>query len=197
MSDTPLSQKSPVPDADARLSALMVAAQEGDGRAYQTVLRESVPLIRSAARRQGVPPDRLDDVVQDVLLTLHQARHTYERGRSFTAWIRTIAQRRAIDLLRRQTRRDSREVHAPLAYENHPDSEADQTAVVDFQGRIEWLGKAIATLPAGQREAVEELALRQRSLAEAAAATGRSMGALKVNLHRALKALTVRLASQD
>ena len=47
---------------------------------------------------------------------------------------------------------------------------------------------------AGQRQAIEELALRERTLAEAAAATGRSTGALKVNLHRALKALRGQLA---
>ena len=44
----------------------------------------------------------------------------------------------------------------------------------------------------GQREAVELLAVRQRSLAEAAEEAGKTKGALKVNLHRALKALRDR-----
>src|SRR6516164_6672016 len=53
---------------------------------------------------EGVPFDFIDDVVQETLLTVHQARHTYDPNRSFTAWLRTIAQRRAIDGLRRAAR---------------------------------------------------------------------------------------------
>jgi RNA polymerase sigma-70 factor (ECF subfamily) len=52
-------------------------------------------------------------------------------------------------------------------------------------------------LPPGQREAVEQMGLQQRSLREAAARTGRSTGALKVNLHRALKALRRRIRGDD
>jgi RNA polymerase sigma-70 factor (ECF subfamily) len=55
------------------------------------------------------------------------------------------------------------------------------------------LREAIKTLPPGQREAVEQLGLKEHSLAEAAEVTGRNTGALKVNLHRALKTLRDRL----
>ncbi len=53
-----------------------------------------------------------------------------------------------------------------------------------------------AALPPGQRQAVELLAIRDRSLAEASAETGRSKVALKVNLHRALKALRARMPGE-
>jgi RNA polymerase sigma-70 factor (ECF subfamily) len=55
--------------------------------------------------------------------------------------------------------------------------------------RTQRLHAAVARLPPGQREAVEQLGLRERSLGEAAELTGRGTGALKVNLHRALQAL--------
>lgn len=180
---------------DSRRSALMAAAQGGDRTAYETLLRDCVPLIKGIARRRGVPLDRLDDVVQEVLLTIHRARHTYDPARPFTAWLRVIAERRAIDLQRQTGRRDAREVHAPLAFESHVDDTADPTAGLergDDAGRIE---RALATLPAGQREAVKHLVLEDRSLAEAAELTKRSKGALKVNLHRALKALRGRFES--
>ena len=89
---------------DARRSALMAAAQAGDKIAYQTLLRDCVPLIRAIARRLGVNPGQVDDVVQEVLLTIHRARQTYDPVRSFTAWLRIIAERRAIDLLRQSGR---------------------------------------------------------------------------------------------
>jgi DNA-directed RNA polymerase specialized sigma24 family protein len=56
------------------------------------------------------------------------------------------------------------------------------------------LADAVATLPPGQRQAVELLALQERSLEEASGQTGRSKVALKVNLHRGIAALRRRLA---
>jgi RNA polymerase sigma-70 factor (ECF subfamily) len=103
----------------------MVAAQAGDRAAYETLLRDCIPFIHRVARGQGVPSDFVDDVVQETLLTIHQARRTYDPSRSFTAWLRTIAQRRAIDGLRRGGRARKREIHKPLAYESHADPGGD------------------------------------------------------------------------
>ena len=81
---------------DRRWSAWMASAQGGDRAAYEALLRECVPLVQRVARGQGVRGPQVDDVVQDVLLTLHRARQTYDPAQSFTAWLRTIAKRRAI-----------------------------------------------------------------------------------------------------
>lgn len=170
----------------------MAAAQAGDRQAYERVLAASVGLIRAAARRQGVAVDQLDDVVQETLLTVHRVRHTYDPTRSYDAWLSAIAARRAIDMLRGDGRRGRREVHDPLAMEAYAGSEEASTESERAQ-QAQRLHAAIASLPPGQREAVEQLGLHERSLAEAAARTGRSGGALKVNLHRAMKALRDRL----
>ena len=108
-------------EVDCRRAAWMVAAQAGDRAAYETLLRDCIPSIKRVARGQGIRPDLIDDVVQETLLTVHRARQTYDPNRSFTAWLRTIAQRRAIDVLRRVGRTRTREVYAPLGYENHSD----------------------------------------------------------------------------
>nr|WP_019465315.1 sigma-70 family RNA polymerase sigma factor [Dyella japonica] len=172
-------------------AAWMAAAQGGDRRAYERVLASSVPLIRTVARRQGVAVDLLDDVVQETLLTVHRVRHTYDPSRSYDAWLAALAGRRAIDTLRSVGRRGHREVHDELAYELHPDAD-DATAATEREQEARRLRDAIASLPPGQREAVEQLGLKEQSLAEAAAHTGRQTGALKVNLHRAMKALRAR-----
>lgn len=179
---------------DRALTALMVAVQDGDKAAYATLLRDCEPVIRRAARRAGVTDDRLEDVVQDTLLTLHNARQTYEPERSFIAWLSVIAQRRAVDVLRRSGRTGRREVHAPVAYEMQPDDARDGAHALEIAGEVRSLKEAIAGLSPVQREAVERLALREQTLAEAAADTGRTPGALKVNLHRAIKTLRERLA---
>ena len=181
------------PDArDIRLSALMASAQSGDRAAYATLLRECVPVIRrAAARRAGA--DRIDDVVQDVLLTLHNARHTYDPARSFTAWLSVISDRRAIDLMRRVTRDGAREIHAPLQYEQHADPDADPAAPHQQAETARQVRQAVKTLPQRQREAVEHVVLSDRSLKEASAITGQSEGSIKVSLHRALRALRLKI----
>ncbi len=174
-----------------RRAAWMAAAQAGDRGAYEKLLGDSVALIRAAARRQGVAMDHLDDVVQETLITVHRVRHTYDPARSYDAWLTAIANRRAIDALRSRGRRDSRELHDDFALDRHPDTD-DASAATESEQSAQRLREAIAELPPGQREAVEQLGLKEHSLSEAAELTGRKAGALKVNLHRALKALRER-----
>src|SRR6516162_3050774 len=179
--------------ADHRRSGLMAAAQAGDSAAYQALLRDCIPVIKSVARRRRVDAGRIDDVVQDALLTIHRARHTYDPSRSFTAWLCAIADRRAIDLLRRTLRQERREVHAPFAFENHADETADPARGIAHADETTTVSRVLEALPMKQREAVQYLVLEEHSLADTAALTQRSKVSLKVNLHRALKALRGRL----
>jgi len=176
---------------------LMGAAQKGDRVAYEKLLRDCVPFIASLARRRGVRPDRVDDVVQEVLLTVHRARATYDPRRSFEAWLRTIVERRAIDVLRQMRRHDQREVHVPGAYENYTDGAIDHSVRNDHRGKAKQIAAALTELPPRQREAVQHLMVDERSLADAAVLTGRSKGSLKVNLHRALNALRLKADRGD
>lgn len=184
-------------DTDRRWGAWMVAAQAGDRIEYETLLRDCIPYIRRVARGQGVSSDCVDDVVQETLVTIHRARQTYDPSRSFTAWLRMIAQRRAIDELRRGGRTRAREVHAPLAYENHPDSGGDPERSASENDRTALLSAALGTLPAKQREAVEHYTVQEDSRTKAAAETGPTTGSLRVNWHRALKTLRTQLGRKD
>lgn len=179
---------------EERLAAAMAAAQAGDRAAYRDLLRACMPVIAATARGKGLTGEAVEDVVQETLLTIHRARASYDPARPFLPWLRAIAQRRAIDALRLRQRR-AREAHDPLAYETHVDETLPAAAEgIEARERDARLTRAIAALPEGQRQAVEQIGLRERSLAEAAALTGRSTGAIKVNLHRALKALRTALA---
>ncbi len=182
---------------DTGLAGLMQAAQGGDKAAYQAVLRACVPVAAATARRQGVSPDAVDDVVQDVLLTIHRALPTYDPGRPFLPWLRAIATRRAIDFLRSHGRRGAREVFDDEAYLNHAEEGPDP---VEEAGKLADAGRllaAISTLPPRQREAVERLGLGEQSLEQASSATGSSKVALKVNFFRAIRSLRTRLGSHE
>lgn len=93
---------------EAELAALMWAAQEGDSVAYTAVLTAVTPIVRRVATSRWTGSDEADDVVQDVLLSLHQVRHTYDPDRPFLPWLMAIARNRLADTQRRQVRRAKR-----------------------------------------------------------------------------------------
>jgi RNA polymerase sigma-70 factor (ECF subfamily) len=174
-----------------RWSRLMADAQNGDRTAYEMLLRDIVPFIRSIVARQHRTPDRIDDVVQDVLLTVHRVRHTYDPARPFDALLAAIARRRSIDAIRRRARRIAQETSDNEAYETFADPAANRD--MEVRDAADLLGGALAGLTERQREALELVKLREMSLAEASKASGQSVAALKVNVHRAIKALRAKL----
>ncbi len=171
---------------DEQWSRLMAAAQSGDAAAYERLLREVVPFVRAVASHYHRAP-YLDEVVQDVLLTVHKVRHTYDPSRSLKRWLAMIARRRSIDMLRRRKRLDAHEIADAAAYETFVDPAANRH--LERQVALDGLSEAVASLPPLQREAVELVKLREMSLAEASKLSGRSVAALKVNVHRAIKSL--------
>jgi RNA polymerase sigma-70 factor (ECF subfamily) len=181
-------------DNEQRWLRLMTKAQEGDRIAYDRLLREIVPFIEALIAREQRALDRAQECVQDVLLTVHRVRHTYDPSRPFKPWLAAIARRHSIDLLRRRGRRSALEVSDDKAYETFADPQANRG--VEVYAATEGLSEAISALPQQQREAVELLKLRELSLAEASQVSGRSAAALKVNMHRAIKALRRRLKGE-
>jgi RNA polymerase sigma-70 factor, ECF subfamily len=182
-------------EADRHWSLLMAAAQDGDRAAYERLLREIVPFIRAVASRQHRAQDRIEEVTQEVLLTLHRVRHTYDPARPFRHWLAAIARRRSIDALRRRMRTEAHEVADDTAYETFADPAANRA--VEVSAARDGLGDAIAGLTPPQREAIELLKLRELSLIEASSLSGKSIAALKVNVHRAIKALRERLKGEE
>jgi len=168
----------------------MAQAQGGDNAAYGALLREILPFLRVLARRRCRDPDRCEDIVQEALLTLHRVRHTYEPGRPFSPWLAAICDRRAIDALRRRGRVGAHETADQRAYETFADPAANKT--LEAADAAEALAALVADLPPGQREALELVKVREMSLQEASQVSGQSVGALKVSVHRALKALRLK-----
>jgi RNA polymerase sigma-70 factor (ECF subfamily) len=174
----------------------MARAQGGDRNAYRTLLRDITPRLRALASRYFTDRSDAEDTVQDVLLTVHAIRHTYDPDRPFGPWLVTIANRRIIDRLRRQTRARLREVALSAEHETFPPDAANVRGE-DILGDEALLHAAIMALPRDQREAISLLKLREMSLKEAAVASGRSIAALKVAAHRAIKSLRKRLRRDE
>lgn len=171
-------------------SGWMAAAQDGDNAAYARLLRDVTPFVRVLVRRRCADPQKAEDVVQEVLLTLHRVRHTYDPSRPFTPWLAAIAGRRSIDALRRRIRLAAHEVNDPYAYETFADVRANKE--IEAGDAAQALNGLIASLPPAQREALELVKLKELSLLEASRISGQSVAALKVGVHRALKALRLK-----
>ncbi len=172
----------------------LAAAQNGDGRAYDRLLRDCLPLLRAIARRRIADQAEAEDAVQDTLLTIHRMLATYDPARPARPWIAAIAERRCIDRLRRRGRTTGRE--------NNIDDHAETLAApagVSGEDRVanRQLREAVAELPESQRTALRLAKLEDLPLAEASARSGLSVGALKVATHRALKTLRRRLGVED
>jgi RNA polymerase sigma-70 factor (ECF subfamily) len=178
---------------DVDWSILMARAQDGDGAAYHRLLQDIVPYLRSLASRRHPDPNDVEDAVQDILLTIHSIRQTYDPGRPFGPWLVTIANRRFIDRLRRQGRVRARETPLTAEHETFSETRANLQESTD---RHE-LGGAIDNLPPRQRQAIRLLKLKEMSLKEAAVASGMSITSLKVNTHRALKSLRKMLVDRS
>ncbi|MFI5013831.1 MAG: RNA polymerase sigma factor [Hyphomicrobiales bacterium] len=180
-----------VPVRDIDWSILMARAQSGDGAAYRRLLEEATPYLRSLAGRRHRDASDVEDAVQDVLLTLHAIRNTYDPARPFGPWLVAIANRRFVDRLRRQGRRRSREAELTAEHETF---QAPQTNVEQISDRAR-LEEAVEKLPPGQRQAIRLLKLKEMSLKEAATVSGMSIASLKIATHRALRNLRKMLST--
>lgn len=184
-----------IPEGE-QFAALMRDTQGGDARAYARLLTVITPRIRGFLRgqRRFLSAEDVEDLVQDVLLSLHAVLATYDPGRPFMPWLMAIARNRLADGARRYARHSSHEVQVE---ELPTDVVAEETSIgPDSYGDPEALRQAVRELPRGQRQAIEMLKLREMSLREASVATGASTGSLKVSVHRAMLALRRALTKE-
>jgi RNA polymerase sigma-70 factor (ECF subfamily) len=177
---------------ESQLHALMVAAQGGDAAAYRRFLSELAKLVRGFLRRRLTRlPDEVEDLVQETLIAVHNQRHTYDPAQPVTAWLHAIARYKLVDLLRRRARSEAL---------NDPIDNVDEFVLAQDarEGGVQRdLEKLLALLPDKQRLPIILTKLEGLSVAEAAQRTGLSESAVKVGVHRGMKALAARLRRDD
>jgi RNA polymerase sigma factor (sigma-70 family) len=170
-------------DSDWR--TLMVAAQTGNAGVYRRLLTEvGVWLRRYYVRR--LPAAMVDDAVQEVLLALHEKRHTYDPSKPFGPWLAAIARYKWIDRLRAMKAASMEELSDDLSVLDH--GEAVQSA-----RSLEML---LNRLKPAQAEAIRLVKLQGLSVEEAATRTGQTISLVKVNIHRGLGRLTSLVQDQ-
>ena len=172
--------------SESRLRELLLRGLAGDATAYEAFLKGLSAHLRAFFRRRLAQlPDDVEDLVQETLLAVHNQRHTYEADQPLTAWIHAIARYKFADLFRR--RAGSEALNDPL------DEEMEVFAASDTEARDAKrdLAKLLEQLPERQRLPIVHVKLEGLTVLETAKLTGMSESAVKVGVHRGLKALAV------
>ncbi|MBX3671795.1 MAG: sigma-70 family RNA polymerase sigma factor [Burkholderiales bacterium] len=171
-------------EREDQLKSLLLRGLAGEAAAYEAFLRELGAILRAFLRgRLARVPDEVEDLVQETLIAVHNQRHTYDAGQPVTAWAHAIARYKMIDFLRRRSIREA--VSEPL------EDDADFLASSDEEAREARRDLAVLLdrLPDRHRLPIVLMKLEGLSVAEAAKRTGMSESAVKVGVHRGLKAL--------
>jgi len=166
---------------------LMAAMQAGDRAAANVLLGEAGVWLERYFRRR-VPPQQIDDLVQEVLIALHAKRATWDPARPFLPWLAAIARYRWIDHLRRVYRDAGEQL-----LEDSAATESEEDVVLARAS----LERLFAHLPAKQAKAIELVKIEGLSIEEAAGRCGQSASLVKVNIHRGLKKLAALVEKAD
>jgi len=159
---------------------LMARVQDGDRESCRLLFDDVGPMVMSFLRRRIADRSELEDVYQDAMLALFQARHTYQPSRPLEPWLFAIARNVAADHAGRYWRR----VRFEQLTDRIPESASPEQPQPEPS-----LRDAMARLPEPQREAFAMLKLEGMTVEQAAARAGTTVGALKVRAHRAYEAL--------
>src|ERR1700722_2196904 len=173
-----------------RLRSLMLPSLAGDAAAYRMFLGELTTHLRSYLRRRlrGLPHE-VEDLLQELLLAIHNKRQTYDPQQPLTAWVQAIARYKLVDLLRRRSRSDL------LTDALDEDDQVFATTANDAAEAQYDVAKLLRGLPDRQRLTILYVKLEGASVTDTAIRTGMSESAVKVGIHRGLKALAERIRS--
>lgn len=178
---------------EERLRSLMLQSLSGDAASYRLFLDELSLHLRSFLRRRlSRQPEEIEDIVQELLLAIHNQRHTYDARLPLTVWVHAIARYKVIDWLRRRSRHD--------LLNDSLDEREELFAAPDDTGAAEAsldIAKLLQQLPERQRLPIQYVKIEGGSVADAAKRIGISESAVKVGIHRGLKVLAASIARSD
>jgi RNA polymerase sigma-70 factor, ECF subfamily len=178
---------------ERELRALMTASLDGDARAYQALLERLTGHLRAYYRRRfamiGHGPTEAEDLLQEALIAIHNHRDSYDPLQPFTPWIHAIARYKFLDYLRR-TKSSFKDM--PMEGAQELTARSDMAAIesgLDLQ-------RLMSRISTKARVAIQYVKLDGLSVSEAAARCGMSESAIKVAVHRGLKALALRISEE-
>ncbi len=180
-----LSDTNVQPSATKTWDALAVASQKGDKRSYAQLLQEIASYTKNYIYRSLANPEWVEDITQDVLLSVHKSLNTYSGDRPFKPWLCAIINFRRTDYLRKHY---SRREHQQVSTDN-ADFLTQHVTNPAHMGEYKDIETALDSLSAKQRKVFEMLKIQGYSAKEVANELGMSVSAVKVSVHRSTSKL--------
>ena len=169
---------------EQRWSKLMVNAQQGNESDYRQLLTELTNVICNFLRGRFGNNHFIEDCVQETLIAIHQARHTYDQHRPFRPWLFAIVRHKAIDTLRKQRSRQK----ITSQYKGEQEILSQTTQQSEAENEI-IKGRLLESLSVQHRDVLILTKLIGFSVAETAERLGISESLVKVRVHRAIRKL--------
>ncbi len=183
----------PANDREMMWDDWAVKAQAGDKKAYNLLLRDIVPYIRNFITPSLANPDWIDDITQEVLISVHKSLNTYAPDRAFKPWLSAIISFRRTDFLRKHySARDHKQ-----ASTDDLNFQRQHVTELPFAGELKDVEKALANLPDRQREVYILMKVEGYSAQEVADRMDMSVSAVKVSAHRTQKKLEQMLGTHE
>lgn len=176
-------------DSGESLSSLMYKAQQGNKQAYSNLFLKVTPMLRSFISQKISSQDDMEDIVQEILISLHKAGHTYDANRPFEVWMYTIARYRLNDYLRSYYKNESLKEKILVEHE-HFSNNSDVTSGTEMD---ESINELISALPEKQRTIVTMMKVEGYTAKETAEMVNMSETAVKVAAHRVYKKIAEKI----
>jgi len=180
----------PEPGGAAERSLLVRAAQQGDVRAFAALVDAYYARCLRFALHMLSNRGDAEEAVQDTFVRVYRALPGYEERESFEPWLFRILANRCRSAGARERRRSEF-----VEFGDVPDRPSERR----HDDAIAWreeIGRALATLPAEQREAFLMRHVEDLTYDDMAIATGAGISALKMRVKRACDALK-QLLTED
>ena len=185
--------------ARASEDQLFRAAKSADGRAFEELSGRHLGFIRKRVYSIVRNPEDTEDVVQDSLLKAYCHLHEFRESCSFSTWLTRIAINAALMLLRKKKKRaevpfdQGGEADQAWSTWEIPDPSPDAEWTYATQETLEFMSRAVKSLPPLYRSVLEQYHAQEKSLREAADKLGITVASAKARLFRARRTLRSRL----
>lgn len=171
-------------DKSENLEALMKLSLDGDQRAYAVLLQETARFLKPFLSKRLNADSEVDDLLQEILLSIHKARHTYDGNRPYKPWAYAIAKFRLQDHLRAHYADHLHHAVELSEVENDLPENVTESGI-----SYESISGEVQKLPPKQAAILQMMHQEGYTAKEVAAKIGMKESAVKVAAHRAYKIL--------
>jgi RNA polymerase sigma-70 factor, ECF subfamily len=173
----------PTAAAGADLAAQIRLVARGDAAAFDAVFELTAASVFAIVRRVIRDPAQSEEVTQDVLLEVWRTAAKFDAGRgSATAWVMTMAHRRAVDRVRsvhQESARERRTAAADIPYD-------EVAEAVESNLERERVRRCLGSLTELQRESVTLAYYGGYTYGQVASLLGVPAGTVKTRMRDAL-----------